>query len=210
MSAPHRRRLLSLVLGLAAAWPLSPALASDAPIEVAGVRYEPVLSLGGQNLRLNGAGIRYRAVFKVYTAGLYVGAKADTVEAVLAQPGPKRIHVVMLRDIDANDLGRLFTKGMQDNATREEFAKSLPGTMKVGAVFSAKKRLAPGETFSVDWVPGTGAVIRVNGKPMGDVIPEPEFYSSLLRIWLGRSPADPLLKDALLGKPLARPGSVEN
>ena len=82
--------------------------------------------------------------------------------------------------------------------------------MKIGAVFSAKKRLAPGETFSVDWIPGIGTVVRVNGKPMGEVITEPEFYSSLLRIWLGRSPADALLKDALLGKPLPRPGSVEN
>lgn len=210
MSAPHRRLLLSVALGLAAAGASLPARATEAPIEVAGVRYEPTLSLGGQALRLNGAGIRYRAVFKVYTAGLYVGTKADTAEAVLAQPGPKRIHVVMLRDIDANDLGRLFTKGMQDNATREEFAKSLPGTMKVGAVFSAKRRLAPGESFSVDWLPGTGAVVRVNGKPMGEVIPEPEFYTSLLRIWLGRSPADALLKEALLGKPVQRPGSAEN
>lgn len=210
MSATHHRLFSSLVLGCAAVAPLTAAWASDAPIEVAGVRYEPTLSLGGQTLRLNGAGIRYRAVFKVYTAGLYVGSKADNPDTLLAQPGPKRIHVVMLRDIDANDLGRLFTKGMQDNATREEFAKSLPGTMKVGAVFSAKRRLAPGETFSVDWVPGTGAVVRVNGRPMGEVIPEPEFYSSLLRIWLGRSPADPLLKEALLGKPVQRPGSAEN
>lgn len=210
MSATHRRLFLSLVLGCAALAPLTAARASDAPIEVAGVRYDPTLSLGGQTLRLNGAGIRYRAVFKVYTAGLYVGSKADNPDVLLAQPGPKRIHVVMLRDIDANDLGRLFTKGMQDNATREEFAKSLPGTMKVGAVFSAKRRMAPGETFSVDWVPGTGAVVRVNGKPMGEVIPEPEFYTSLLRIWLGRSPADPLLKEALLGKPVQRPGSAEN
>jgi hypothetical protein len=189
---------------------LASAAHADAPVDVAGVRYEPQLTLAGKRLRLNGAGIRYRAVFKVYTAGLYLGSRADSTDAVVSQPGPKRIHVVMLREIDANDLGRLFTNGMQDNATREEFAKSLPGTMRVGAVFAAKKRLLPGESFSVDWVPESGAQIMVNGKPMGETIAEPEFYNSLLRIWLGRSPADPLLKDALLGKPLQRPGSVEN
>ncbi len=36
---------------------------------------------------------------------------------------------------------------------------------------------------------------------MHDPIPEPEFFNGLLRIWLGKSPADHLLKDALLGKP---------
>jgi Chalcone isomerase-like len=205
MSKPPRHPTLCLLALAAALW-ASPLRAQD----TAGVRYEPTLSLGNQTLRLNGAGIRYRAVFKVYTAGLYLGTKADTTEAVLAQPGPKRIHVVMLRDIDANDLGKLFTRGMQDNASREDFAKSLPGTMKVGAIFSAKKRMAPGESFSVDWLPDTGAVVRINGKVTGEPIPEPEFYNSLLRIWLGRSPADALLKDALLGKPLQRPGSVEN
>ena len=56
-----------------------------------------------------------------------------------------------------------------------------------------------GESFSVDWLPGTGTVILVNGKATGEPIKEPEFFSSLMKIWLGKSPADYLLKDALLG-----------
>jgi hypothetical protein len=91
-------------------------------VELAGVRYDKELQLAGSRLQLNGAGIRYKAIFKVYTAGLYLGAKATTPDAVLAAPGPKRMHIVMLRDIDANELGKLFTRGMQDNAPREEFS----------------------------------------------------------------------------------------
>jgi len=34
----------------------------------------------------------------------------------------------------------------------------------------------------------------------GAPIKEPEFYAALMKIWLGNSPADPLLKDALLGR----------
>ncbi|MFS9599030.1 chalcone isomerase family protein [Acinetobacter baumannii] len=34
---------------------------------------------------------------------------------------------------------------------------------------------------------------------MGETIKEPEFFSALLRIWLGDKPADDALKDALLG-----------
>ncbi len=177
--------------------------------DTAGVRYEPQVSLGGSVLQLNGAGVRYKAVFKVYTAGLYLTAKAGSTEAVLAQGGPKRIHVVMLRDIDANELGRLFTRGMQDNAPREEFSRSIPGTIRLAEIFAAKKRLVAGDQFSVDWTPASGTVVRVNGKAMNEPIPEPEFFNGLLRIWLGKSPADHLLKDALLGRP-AMAGGPQN
>ena len=169
-------------------------------VELAGVKYAPGVQLAGSTLQLNGAGIRYKFVIKVYTAGLYLASKAATTEAVLALPGPKRMHVVMLRDIDANELGKLFTRGMQDNAPREEFSKSIPGTLRMADIFSAKKKLVAGDNFSVDWVPGVGTTVLVNGKPQGDPVKEPEFFNALLRIWLGPSPADHLLKDALLGQ----------
>lgn len=200
------QRLLPVAAFAAALALAVPGLRAQ-PVDVAGVRYEPNLTLAGSPLLLNGAGIRYKAVFKVYTAGLYLAARAATPEAVLAAPGPKRLHVVMLRDIDANELGKLFTRGMQDNSTREEFARAIPGTIRMGEIFAAKKKLAPGEHFGVDWVPGTGTVVLVNGKPQGEPIREPEFYNGLLRIWLGKSPADSQLKQALLGQAPQRSGA---
>ena len=177
-----------------------PALAQPA-VELEGQRYEPAATVAGQRLALNGAGIRYKAIFKVYTAGLYLQAKATTPETALAAPGPKRLHIVMLRDIDGNELGKLFTRGMEDNASRADFAKAIPGTLRMADLFAQKKRLAKGENFSVDWIPGSGTQILVNGQPQGEPIKEPEFFSSLMRIWLGNKPADAQLKDALLGKP---------
>jgi Chalcone isomerase-like len=178
----------------------SAAFAQPSTIDLAGVKYLPNAQVAGSNLQLNGAGIRYRFVIKVYTAGLYLSGKASTVEAVVAAPGPKRMHVVMLRDIDATELGKLFTRGMQDNAPREEFSKSIPGTIRMADIFSAKKRLASGENFSVDYVPGVGTTVLINGRAQGEPIKEPEFFNALIRIWLGNSPADAQLKDALLGQ----------
>jgi len=169
-------------------------------IELAGVKYEPTAQVANTKLVLNGAGIRYKAIFKVYTAGLYLTAKATTPETVLATPGPRRMHITMLRDIDANELGKLFTRGMEQNTSRDDFMKSIAGTIKLSEVFSAKKKLVAGDSFFVDWIPGQGTVIVVNGKPANEPIKEPEFYSSLLKIWLGHAPADSMLKDALLGK----------
>lgn len=168
--------------------------------EVAGVKFDHQIQIKGTPLQLNGAGVRYKAIFKVYAAGLYLTKKASTPEAVFAATGPRRLNIVMLRDIDGNELGKLFTRGMEQNASREDFVKSIPGTIKMGEIFAAKKKLATGESFQVDWVPGEGTYILVNGKPMSEPIKEPEFYTSLIKIWLGKNPADSALKDALLGK----------
>ncbi|KQW46508.1 MULTISPECIES: chalcone isomerase family protein [unclassified Roseateles] len=174
-------------------------------VEVANVKYEPALDLAGQKLQLNGAGIRYKFVVKVYTAGLYLTSKAGTTAEVLAAPGPKRIHIQMLRDIDGNELGKLFVKGMEANAPRDEFVKSINGVLKLSEIFASRKQLNSGDNFSVDYVPGLGSTLLLNGKSvMPEPIKEPEFFTALLRIWLGDKPADDNLKDALLGIKKAR------
>ena len=192
-----------IVSAALAALSFSPLASAQSATEVGSVKYESAVQVGNSRLQLNGAGIRYKAVFKVYTAGLYLATKAATTEAVLATPGAKRMHIVMLRDIDANELGKLFTRGMQDNSPREEFSKSIAGTIRLSELFSAKKKLAAGESFSVDFVPGQGTTVLINGKASIEPIKEPEFFTSLMRIWLGNNPADAQLKDALLGKAAA-------
>lgn len=176
--------------------------ANAAIVDVNGVKIEDALDLRGAKLQLNGAGIRYRAVFKVYSAGLYLGKKAATPEEVLAAPGPKRLSITMLRDIDSNELGKAFTKGFEENSPKGEMSKLIPGLIRMGQIFSDQKKMLTGENFTIDWIPGTGTVISVKGKQQGEAFKEPEFYAALMRIWLGPAPADWKLKDGLLGKPV--------
>ena len=198
------RRMFALAaLAAALTWPLASVAQTT---DIAGVKFVNSVQVGNAKLQLNGAGVRHKLVFKVYAAGLYLAEKASTPEAVLAAPGPRRLQIVMLRDIDGNELGKLFTKGMEENAPREEFSKSITGILRMSEVFSTRKKLLAGESFAVEWLPGTGTVISVNGKAEGAPVKEPEFYSALMKIWLGKSPADPQLKDALLGKAPVTPG----
>jgi hypothetical protein len=46
----------------------------------------------------------------------------------------------------------------------------------------------PGDTFTIDWLPGQGTVIAVKGAAQGQPFKEPEFFQALLRIWLGKKP----------------------
>ena len=186
---------------MALAWGLGLAQgpANAATVDVAGVKLEDRITVNNTPLQLNGAGVRYKAVFKVYTAGLYLSAKADTPEAVLTAPGLKRMTITMLRDIDSTELGKLFSRGMEDNMERSAFSKLIPGVLRMSQVFSNHKVLKTGETFLIDWVPGTGTVLTIKGQVEGEPFKEPEFFNALMRIWLGPKPADWLLKDALLG-----------
>lgn len=172
-----------------------------APIDVGGIKIEDVQDVQGSKLSLNGAGVRYKAIFKVYAAGLYTGKKVATPEELMAASGPKRISITLLRDIDSNELSKAFTKGFEENSPKSDMTKHSPSLTKMGQIFSDQKKMLSGENFTIDWVPGTGTIISVKGKPQGEPFKEPEFYPALMRIWLGPNPADYKLKDALLGKP---------
>lgn len=172
-----------------------------ATIELGGVKLEDTIQLQGMPLVLNGAGIRYKAMFKVYTAGLYLEKKASTMNGVLSMPGRKRMTITMLRDIDSAELGKLFSRGMEDNMDRSAFSRLIPGVMRMSDVFTRHKWLRTGESFVLDWVPGTGTVLTVKGVIEGEPFREPEFFDALMRIWLGPTPADWRLKDELLGIP---------
>jgi len=187
----------TLALALIAAFFAFNTLAAS--VEVNGVKYEDTTELHGSKLQLNGAGTRYKVVFKVYAAGLYLAKKATTPDEVITQPGPKRLSVTMLRTIDSRELGKLLTRGMEDNMGKAAMSKLIPGLIRMGEIFAAQKPLVPGDNFMIEWVPGSGTIITVKGVVQGEPFKEPEFFKALMMIWLGPVPADIKLKDALLG-----------
>ena len=199
MPSSRFTRALLLAVALASSATLAQA-ASTEPVKIHGVTYAPTVQSHGKALELNGAGTRYKAVFKVYTAGLYLEKPAHNFQDVATLGGPKRITVTMLRDIDSAELGKLFSRGMEDNMERAAFSKLIPGVMRMSELFSQHKKLLTGENFSVDWIPGQGSIVTVKGQPQGEAFKEPEFFNALLGIWLGPRPADQQLKKALLGE----------
>ena len=192
---------MKLTRSLLVAWTAvcvgSAALA--ATTEIAGVKVEDSAMVGGAKLPLNGAGIRYKGPFKVYVADLYVGKKVASLDELVAAPGPKRLTMTMLREVEAGPFGKLLTRGMEDNNPKSEISRLVPGLIRMGDIFSANKVLIPGDTILLDWIPGTGLVVTAKGKVQGEPFKEPEFYKALMSIWLGGVPADFKLKDALLG-----------
>ena len=179
---------------------LCAALAKAAlAVEVGGVKLDETVQLASRELRLNGAGVRYKVIFKVYTIALYLPEKKTQLADILALPGPRRLEIVMLRDITSDELGHAFMQGLKRSSDQADRTRLLSQTMQFGAMFAMVPGLKKGDILTVDWLPEEGTLCKLNGKQVGDKVPELAFYNALLKIWIGAHPADTQLRAHLLG-----------
>lgn len=179
-----------------AALPAIPAFAAD----VAGVKFEEAITVNGAPLKLNGAGVRTKVIFKVYALGLYLTEKKSTVAEILAAETPSRIRIVSMRELTSDEFGRAFMAGLNDNTDQAERNKIVPQTKQFGEMFAAIPAFKKGDVLTVDWIPGSGTQVMMNGKNVGGVLPDHAFFNAILRIWLGDKPVDSALKPQLLGE----------
>ena len=191
------KALTTLASGAALA--LALALPAAAAVDVNGIKFEDTNKVGGKDLKLNGAGMRTKLVIKVYAAGLYLTEKSKNVADILKMEGPRRVTLVMARDISSEDLGKAFMDGINENLDKAEKAKIVGQIGKFGEMFASVDQIRKGDVLHMDWIPGTGTVCELNGKRIGDPAADITFYNAVLRIWLGEKPADRSLKPALLG-----------
>ena len=121
-----------------------------------------------------------------------------TLQELVAAPGPKRLKMTFLREVDSSAFGKLLTRGVQDNVAKDQYSRMVPGLIRMGEMFGSNKSLGPGDAVTNDWIPGTGLVVTVKGKVQGEPITDPEFFHGLMSIWFGPNPGDWKLKDAML------------
>lgn len=170
--------------------------------EVAGVKLDDKLRIApdGPELVLNGAGVRTRFVVKVYAAGLYLTEKKGDAAAAVALSGPKRVSMVMLRDVTAQQMADALNEGMQANNPPGELDKLKPQVAELTSIMTALGQTKKGDVIALDFVPDVGTRVLFNGETKGKPIPGAEFYRALLRVWLGDKPADGDLKRGMLGQ----------
>lgn len=195
MSIGFRRKFLFSMGALAVAMAM-PAYAMD----IGGVKMEDTISLGGKTLVLNGAAQRQILFIKIYVIGLYTEKKSTNAAEILAATGPKRVSLYIQREVNSDEFGQLFITSMNKNSTKEEKAKVINQTSRFGEMFADTGIVKKGDVITLDWIPGKGTISSLNGKPMGDPMPDIVFNQSVMRIWLGEHPPQSNIKSALLGE----------
>jgi long-chain acyl-CoA synthetase len=182
----------NVIIAIAALMAASAALA----IEVAGVKVDDKASVGGQELVLNGAGVRTRAIFKVYVGSLYLPEKATTLDAVLAR-APRRVQLNLLRNLSADQLVDALVEGLKENNTAAELEAVKAQTDELVRIMKSFGEVKEGSVVTLDYADGSTRIGQ-DGATRGAVAGE-AFNRALLRIWLGEHPVQADLRRAMLG-----------
>jgi hypothetical protein len=186
-----RRRALLLLAAAGAA----PAWAA----RIADQEFAERVRVAGAELVLNGVGVRQVAWFVGYAAGLYLTAKAPTAPQALAVPGPKRLEMIILHDVEPKEFVKAVDKGMRRNHSAAEHEALLQRIAEFDRAILGLGMIHKGDVVHLDFVPGTGLVFTRNGAPQGRPIPGDDMYDGILKIFIGDDPVDKALKAGLLG-----------
>ena len=185
---------------LLAAMLLTAALPALAAMEVSGVKFEDKAKVGAGDTVINGAGMRKRAFFKVYAIGLYLPQKAATAADALNAKGPKRIAIVTLRDLTAEQFVDALIEALKANHDEATMKALQPKVDQFRTTMLSIGNAPEKSVVNLDWLPDSGTRLTFNGAQKGSDIAGEDFYRALLRIWLGEKPAQDDLKEQLLGK----------
>jgi hypothetical protein len=172
-----------------------PAQARD----IGGVEVPESTQHGGRTLRLNGAGVRSKFLFKVYVGALYLESRSSDPAQILSTNAPWKISLVFLRDVDHEQVLDAFREAFEANNPPEELASLTAGLAKFHDEVMSNLTVRSGQEIVLAYRPGQGSTLTVPGGASSHVGGK-RFADALLRTWIGDHASDESLKDALLGK----------
>ncbi len=184
-----------LILAVTAALTLNIAQA----VEVEGIKFDDTVKIGTSDLVINGTGVR-RKFGKRYVMALYLPAKTGDVNVVLATKGAKRIAIRLTKDVSGDTFASALSSGMEDNNSAAEMAAVKDRLKQWSEMVIALGEVTADSTILIDWIPEKGTQLSINGQPKGKMVAGEDFYTALLKVWLGKYPVQDDIKSGLLGK----------
>jgi hypothetical protein len=161
--------------------------------ELAGATLPDTLKVGEKTLKLNGLGLRKKAIIKVYVGGLYLESSSKDANAILASDQSKAITLFLLRDLTKTQLVEAFQESFDENAVDKAGQKAAFGKM-LALIPDVKE----GETLTFTYLPGKGTTLQVGKKALG-TFESKGFADAVFSIWLGPKPPSEDLKKGMLG-----------
>lgn len=184
-----------LILAAAAALTLNIAQA----VEVEGVKFDDTTKVGASELVINGTGVR-RKFGKRYVMALYLPARTGDANAALSTKGAKRVAINLTKDVSGETFADAVAKGMANNSSDAEMAAVKDRLKQWSDTVIALGEVKAGSIIQIDWIPEKGTQLTINGQAKGKEIAGEDFYTALLRVWLGKDPVQDDIKQGLLGK----------
>ena len=152
--------------------------------------------VGGKAVKmvLTGTALRKRLAFHIYAMASYVkeGVKIQTPEDLAACASPKRLELVMLRDVSGKEMAEAFKTGINLNHPGA-FADEI--TMLQELI--QKQALTRDDHVVLTSVPAVGLHCNVGGK-MDVLIKNVKFSQAVWEIYLGKNNLGDKIRDGLV------------
>ena len=153
------------------------------------------VTVSGEQLQLNGYGLRKKLFFKIYLGSLYTQKKATTTEQVLAMPGAKLIRMDFIhKKVEREKITQAFAEGFAKNSPQ---LIGNPELKQFLSLFNAD--FLAGDQVDLEFAADGTVSASQNSEPLGK-IPSSHLTKAILLIYLGNSPADTKLKKGMLGE----------
>lgn len=149
-------------------------------------------------LRLNGASMRilYGTV-DTYIGKLYVENPVTNADELMAADEYKRmVFQVVMKRISGRRMAKAMYDALQINLSPEKASK-LEGRLQL-MVEMFEGSLKEGQEGYIEWIPGQGSRIVINGEVRG-TLPGKDLNDAILSIWIGENPVGSTFKQQVLG-----------
>lgn len=163
--------------------------------ELAGVTLPDTARVGGQELALNGLGLREKGWFDVYVGALYLPETTDNAETAINMQGPSRMVMHFVRDVPGDKIIDGWKDGFRNNNEQAVVDGLGERLEKFNSFFTGE--IKDGQAVVLDYVPGEGTHVSIGGEDKG-TIDGPEFARALRAVWLGPKPPSGDFKEGVL------------
>jgi hypothetical protein len=118
------------------------------------------------------------------TLGLYAARQVTGPRQFMAQPGLKRLQMVLLRAASTDHIGRILMRGLQQSSSRADLALHTERLVQLGVAFGSRKTFAVGESIALEYLPGFGVRMLINGEPVAGKVGDADFFALLVHGWV--------------------------
>ncbi|MCB9684782.1 MAG: chalcone isomerase family protein [Alphaproteobacteria bacterium] len=160
--------------------------------ELSGVNVPDTATVGGQQLVLNGLGLREKFFFDIYVGGLYLPSKTSDWKAAIEMDGAKRITMnFVYSEVSLDKLLEAYKEGLESNS----YAANQGANFE--KFFGWMETMKSGDSMVFDYVPGTGTTVTVKGQVKG-TIADADFMKALWAVYIGDHPPTNALKSGMM------------
>lgn len=150
------------------------------------------------SLKLNGAALReLYLLIETYVGALYLESPSNDPQIIINSQQHKRMEFhVLMKKVSARRLSNALHEALLLNISKQEHKQLQPAIDTMLSFFEGNLR--SGDKVVFQYLPGQGTQVQI-GNVLKGTIAGKDFYSAMLKIWVGESPVSRDFKEQILG-----------